>query len=192
MHLKERCDCLSHDVVTLNVDRNVSNTYCWSSSGEDFKYTCVYYSPLSSEEDKQYVVETSRTTSKVTTSCGKRLYFSFESVIYHDDLPNRFTIYHPNGWQISPPPPPPAPIQKTINTESIIGKEKGSEVRWGSLKGVFRDSVRETEMKYSTFLTVKVISKGKKIDIFTPVKDRVTKLKLYLIVQVSLGSTKQA
>ena len=110
MHLKERCDCLSHDVVTLNVDRNVSNTYCWSSSGEDFKYTCVYYNPLSSEEDKQYVVETSRTTSKVTTSCGKRLYFSFESVIYHDDLPNRFTIYHPNGWQISPPPPPPAPL----------------------------------------------------------------------------------
>ena len=160
--------------------------------GRRFKYTCVYYNPLSSEEDKQYVVETSRTTSKVTTSCGKRLYFSFESVIYHDDLPNRFTIYHPYGWQISPPPPPPAPIQKTINTESIIGKEKGSEVRWGSLKSVFRDSVRETEMKYSTFLTVKVISKGKKIDIFTPVKDRVTKLKLYLIIQVSLGSTKQA
>ena len=84
--------------------------------GRRFKYTCVYYNPLSSEEDKQYVVETSRTTSKVTTSWGKRLYFSFESVIYHHDLPNHFTIYHPNGWQISPPPPPPAPIQTTINT----------------------------------------------------------------------------
>ena len=118
--------------------------------GRRFKYTCVYYNPLSSEEDKQYVVETSRTTSKVTTSSGKRLYFSFESVIYHDDLSNHFTIYHPNGWQISPPPPPPAPIQTTINTESIIGREKGSEVRWESLKRVFRDSVRETEMKAST------------------------------------------
>ena len=144
---KERCDCLSHDVVTLNVDRNGSTTYCWSSSGEDFKYTCVCYNPLSSEEDKQYAVETSRTTSKVTTSCGKRLYFSFESVIYHDDLSNHFTIYHPNDWQISPPPPPPAPIQKTINTESIIGREKGREVRWGSLKRVFQLKKRVERLK---------------------------------------------
>ena len=115
--------------------------------GRRFKYTCVYYNPLSSEEDKQYVVETSRTTSKVTTSCGKRLYFSFESVIYHDDLSNHFTIYHPNGWQISPPPPPPAPIQKTINTESIIGREKGSEVQWGSLKRVFQLKKRVERLK---------------------------------------------
>ena len=88
----------------------------------------------------------------------------------------------------------PQPQSRRLSTlnRSGIGREKGSEVRWGSLKRVFRDSVRETEMKYSTFLTVKVISKGKKIDIFTPVKDRVTKLKLYLIIQVSLGSTKQA
>ena len=33
--LKEKCDCLSCDVVTWDVDRDVSTAYCQSSSDDE-------------------------------------------------------------------------------------------------------------------------------------------------------------
>ena len=32
---------LSHDVVTCDVDRDVSTAYCWSSSGDEVDWSCV-------------------------------------------------------------------------------------------------------------------------------------------------------
>ena len=68
---------LSHDVVTWDVDHDVSTAYCQFSSGARRLVTShliVLYkvmhnqSTSSRDEDWQYAVETLQSTSQVTTS----------------------------------------------------------------------------------------------------------------------------
>ena len=87
----------------------------------------------------------------------------------------------------------PQPQSRRLSTLNRSLERKKVARYGGEVKNVFSETVSERQ-RWSTVHSwlSKLSAKVKKIDIFTPVKDRVTKLKLYLIIQVSLGSTKQA